>query len=543
MPQDFSGQNLRGRNFKGQDLTGANFSHADIRGANFTNAILTGANFSYAKAGLQRGWAIALVIFSLFLSASSGLVASVSGLWFAFLFMPATISLYTIVPGLMVIILLGTFFIVPIRQGLTVAAAVLIAALAMTLTAAAATSLAVTLVVAAAGAASVAAAVAALGVGALATAVSGAVAGTRAIIAAGLVALTVAISVAITTSNTTAVAATVAVPLAVLVVGLSAYIGWFALVGNNKFALIRQISLFFANTGGTSFRKSDLTDANFTHSTLKYTEFIRANLTRTNFSASYNLNLARMDGTILAYPQIRDLLVTRNGRNKSYIGANLKGANLIGADLRYVNFKEADISEATFEGANLEWANLTLTQAIGTDFTGAQMTGTCLEAWHIQSNTKLNDIDCRFIYLLEDPKLGTDDRERRPSSGEFKPGEFTKLFYEVLTTVDLIFNKGVDWKAFVLAFQKVKVQFTNDGIELSIQSIENRGDGVVVIRVNLPADANKEKIHSEFTQRYILALEAAEEKYKSEVDYLRELTEKLARTPIVINPNQEAKQE
>ena len=56
MPQDFSGQNLRGRNFKGQDLTGANFSHADIRGANFSNAILIGANFSKAKAGLQRQW-------------------------------------------------------------------------------------------------------------------------------------------------------------------------------------------------------------------------------------------------------------------------------------------------------------------------------------------------------------------------------------------------------------------------------------------------------------------------------------------------------
>ncbi len=39
MPQNFCGQNLRGRNFKGQDLTGADFSHAHIQSANFTNLV------------------------------------------------------------------------------------------------------------------------------------------------------------------------------------------------------------------------------------------------------------------------------------------------------------------------------------------------------------------------------------------------------------------------------------------------------------------------------------------------------------------------
>lgn len=36
MPQNFSGQNLKGFSFKGEDLTGANFNHADIRDADFT---------------------------------------------------------------------------------------------------------------------------------------------------------------------------------------------------------------------------------------------------------------------------------------------------------------------------------------------------------------------------------------------------------------------------------------------------------------------------------------------------------------------------
>lgn len=194
-------------------------------------------------------------------------------------------------------------------------------------------------------------------------------------------------------------------------------------------------------------------------------------------------------------------------------GANLKGANLTGADLKEANLKHADLSEATFQGACLEWANLNRTQAVGTDFTSAQMTGACVQAWNIESTTKLDNIDCRFVYLLENPKPETDDRERRPSSGEFQPGEFTKLFEEVLNTVDLIFRNGIDWKAFVTAFNKVQAE--NEDTELALQSIENKGDGVVVVKVGVPDGADKEKIHSDFTQSYQIALQAVEEKYKA----------------------------
>jgi hypothetical protein len=97
MPQDFSGQNLRGHSFKGKDLTGANFSGADvtkanftnatlreanftnailenavIKGADFTNAILETANFSGAKAGLSLYWVIGLLILLFLLAVLSG---------------------------------------------------------------------------------------------------------------------------------------------------------------------------------------------------------------------------------------------------------------------------------------------------------------------------------------------------------------------------------------------------------------------------------------------------------------------------------------
>jgi uncharacterized protein YjbI with pentapeptide repeats len=287
------------------------------------------------------------------------------------------------------------------------------------------------------------------------------------------------------------------------------------LTGEQKYALDRSFAFAFAATGGTSFRTADLTDADFTGATLKNTDFTKANLTRTRFYEAKKLDFARVDDSILTKLAVLKLLVTANGRGKSYAGANLKGANLIGADLKEANLKDANISQATFQGANLEWANLTLTQAVGTNFTSAHMTGACVEAWNIESTTKLDNVDCRFVYLLENPKPGTDDRERRPSSGEFQPEEFTKLFEEVLNTVDLIFRNGIDWKAFLNAFQQVQAE--NEDTELAIQSIENKGDGVVVVKLDVPLDADKEKIHSDFTQNYQLALQAVEEKYKAQL--------------------------
>ena len=80
-------------------------------------------------------------------------------------------------------------------------------------------------------------------------------------------------------------------------------------------------------------------------------------------------------------------------------------------------------------------------------------------------------------------------------------------------TVDLIFQNGIDWKAFVNAFDQVQNQ--NRDTELAIQSIENKGDSVVVVKVAVPENADKEKIHSDFTQNYQLSLAAVEEKYKA----------------------------
>ena len=524
MPPDYSGQNLRGRSFKGQNLTDSNFSKADIRGANFTNAILKGANFSGATAGLQRRWVIALLIVTFILSALLGLFSVlIGGL------LPLICTSVPIL-GIVHLIIVTFFSIVIIHEDLIVLAKTGIVTLAF--------AFAIALAGGVYGAFEIAFVVSLAFAGACGgfLVFLGSVAFVKvlvkfedffkAFVFAGVFAVAFTFIgnlvgfenffTSFTGSNKVPnFAEIIALSGSLIFVLFNVYIGWRSFTRDEKDPWLRSFAISFVATGGTNFRGADLTDTDFTGATLKNTDFRTANLTRTRFYKAKKLDLASPGNTILNNRAVLNLLVTLNGRNKSYTGANLRGANLIGANLKESNLKDAEISETTFEGACLEGTNLTLTQAVGTNFTKAQMTGVCVEAWNIESTTIFDNVDCRFVYLLEYSKPGTDDRERRPSSGEFQPGEFTKLFEEVLNTVDLIFRDGINWQAFVNAFKKVQVE--NGDTELAIQSIENKGDGVVVVKVAVPDNADKEKIHSDFTQNYQLALAAVEEKYKAQL--------------------------
>jgi uncharacterized protein YjbI with pentapeptide repeats len=207
---------------------------------------------------------------------------------------------------------------------------------------------------------------------------------------------------------------------------------------------------------------------------------------------------------------VQNLLITLRGSSQSYVGLNLKGAHLSGADLADADFTEADLSNATLEGATLERANLTKTQALGANFHQTILTGATLEAWNIDSTTNLEGAICDYVYLLRN------QQERRPNSGSFAPGDFTKLFQEVLDTIDLIFQNGVDWKAFVRTFNDVQEQY--DNTDLAVQAIENKGDGVVVVKLHAAPDADKPAIHQSFTEIYQLALQEAEARYKAQLD-------------------------
>jgi uncharacterized protein YjbI with pentapeptide repeats len=287
------------------------------------------------------------------------------------------------------------------------------------------------------------------------------------------------------------------------------YISLLITATNEKFLFIYRLAVEISAIGGTSFRQANLTDANFTQAILKSTDLSNANLTHTNFYQTHKLHQARIKNTILINSNVRDLLVTHNGANQSYKGCNLQGAYLALANLHNANLTEADISLATLAGANLEYANLTKAQALNTNFQKSRLTAACLEAWNIDNTTQLEGVICDYVYLLNH------QHERRPSSGEFARGEFTKLFQVAINTVDLIFRNGLDLQALSAALAKVKIE--NEGVPLAIKSIENKGDGVVIVRVDVPESTNKAKIHAEFTQNYEFALQHLEARYQAEL--------------------------
>ncbi|AOY82881.2 pentapeptide repeat-containing protein [Moorena producens JHB] len=203
-----------------------------------------------------------------------------------------------------------------------------------------------------------------------------------------------------------------------------------------------------------------------------------------------------------------------NLSNVNLSGSNLTGANLTQANLSNVNLtganlSEANLTQANLTQANLTGANLTAVQGLNTNFEQALLTGACIQDWNINSATNLDGIICAYVYLRDS------QQERRPYSGNFTTGEFSKLFQKALETLDLIFLYGVNWQEFVTSFQNIKVE--SGAEELGIQAIENQGNGTFVIHINTPKEFKKAEIENDFKQHYELALKAVEEKYRAEL--------------------------
>ncbi len=445
MAQNYRRGKLRGKSLKGQDLTGADFSYSDIRGTDFTGAILHSANFSHAKAGLQRRWAIALVIFALLLSAISGLLSAVGGSLLGFLLVNHNReNLYVVVVSLIV---LSVFFITIISRGLTAACGFLIVAMTWTGLAAIAwagiVAVAWTGVAATTGAMELAAIVAVIVTGAVSVVIVAAgtvVIATAAAVAgviAGLVALTVIISVAGAIAGAVAVAAamvnllagTVALTVAVTVVLLSAYVSCHGLFGDEKQSLIRNLAIAFVTKHGTNFQGCDLTDADFTQAKLKNTNFITAILTRTCWYQARKLHLAALGTTYLDDLQMRELLVTKDLQNKNLNGWNLQGINLQKANLQDANLVAANLSASNLQDADISRASLVQTQLDKTDLRGATLTGAYIENWVITPETKLDKVKCEYIFMRIPTRENPNPYRLPPNWDEtFKVGEFSTLF-------------------------------------------------------------------------------------------------------------------
>lgn len=484
MSLDYSGQNLRGKSFKGQNLTNADFSHADIRGANFTGAILRGANFSHAKAGLQKRQAIFLVFVSFLLAGLSGFLFAFTGVLASLIFDKDFSSQ---VAAWITIIITIIFFVAAVRQGILSAfgalAVVVVVAVALALAGGGAGVLAL----AGAGVLALAVALAVALAGALALALAGALAGALALAGAGALAL--------------ARAGALAGAGALVGTLVSIYIGWRAMKGYEKHAVIRNIAVAFAAFGGTSFRNADLTDANFTLATLKNTDFRNATLTRTCLRNVKKLDYARPGNTFLKNAQLRQVLVTGNGREKDFERQDLRGINLQGADLVDVSLIGADLSTANLQDSNLSRAKLVQTQLDATDFTGATLTGAYIEDWNITTHTNFRGVRCEYVYM----RLPTPDNPepwRKPDNREevFGDGEFGDFIKPIVDTLDLYHNQGVDPRAIAISFKELVEN--NPDADLELVAMEKRGADKFLLRAKVAPEANKSELNQQYFETY-----------------------------------------
>ncbi|MEH2070039.1 MAG: pentapeptide repeat-containing protein [Nostoc sp.] len=514
MALDFSGQNLRGRNFKGRkDLTGANFSYADIRGANFSGANLTGASFSHATAGLQKRWAIFLVLVSWLLSGVSGFLWAFNGYVVSLIFIKPNSDNQTI--SWITLILLIAFFFLIIRQGLAaglgsgvfsvafaVAFAVIVAvarsgdgAFVGAGTFAGAGVVVVAIAVAVAGAGALAGSVAVAGASSVAGFVAGAVAGSIAI--DGAVALAVA----------RAIGGALAVAFAVAGAGsgtlLSIYIAWQAMKGDEKHSLIRNIAIAFAATGGTSFRGANLTNADFTQATLKSTDLRNTILICSCWHQAKMLDRVRPGSTYLQNEKVRQLLVTGQGQDKNFARQILRGINLKAANLADASFIGADLSEANLQAADLSRVKLVQTQLDATDFTGAILTGATIEDWGITGETKLNQVKCDYIFMRLETK-DNPNRCRKPDdwNKNFEKDEFTEYIAPIVKTLDLYHNTEVNFRAIQIALN----QLIENNPEAEIQPVvvEKRGvdKNKLLIKAETATTANHSELHAEYFKSY-----------------------------------------
>lgn len=275
---------------------------------------------------------------------------------------------------------------------------------------------------------------------------------------------------------------------------------------NNKYKSIKDISIEIVAFRGTKFENSILSYASFSEASLKFTNFKQSrkdheNLIQTNWINSKELDYALLNNTILENEAVRKLLVCPyNSQNKTFTNCDLTGAYLSEADLRNMNFTDSNFTDALLSRANLENTKLIRTTLVGSILSQANLTGAYgISTLNINNATKFGGVRGDFVYLLDS------DMDRYPVSREvtLREGELEKYLKKEFNTVDFLYPNGVNTRAFIEAISKYKVfDKDNEDSEISIYSVTNKGDGTILIKVNIPASKDKEEFHYKMLQYY-----------------------------------------
>lgn len=224
------------------------------------------------------------------------------------------------------------------------------------------------------------------------------------------------------------IATVASVALASSIPLLGIFIGWRALSEDPKYASIKAFATAFSAKGGTSFREADLTNADFTEATLKSADFTAANLTRTCWFHVQKLDHACVGNSYLQHPKIQQLVTTGIGNNQNFDRLNMAGIRLQNINLADSSFTDTNLFDADLSNTNLSRARLVNTQLDEADLSGACLTGAYIPNWFVNNRTKLQGIDCQYIFTNL-PTKDDPDPKRYPADHRkiLKPGELASI--------------------------------------------------------------------------------------------------------------------
>lgn len=515
-------KNYQGQSFVNKNLVKKDFTNADIRGANFTNANLTQANFTNAITGLQQHSVFYLILLALFLFAISGTGSIQISVIFMSTLSNRFTEEFTFIPAIIIFVSIIVFSIFTIRQGF------LIGGLYLAITISIAVPLGMLLGRILAGIGPIALAIAWTPIVVFTTAI--AISIIRIIlhrkifveildVVSGLIIFLTAITTwnilkDITQQGTGAVAKSLDIAIhnnlstlsmtimtTVLILVLGYYLGFKSIGDDQTFDFTKQIAVILTSLMGTSFRNSNLTDANFSQASINSTDFRNAVLTRTFFRGCRELNLARWGSSYLNNQQIKRLIVTGYGKNQKFDQLNLSGINLAHSNLTGASFIGTNLTSANLTYTNLTNALLVQTQLSNADMTGACLTGVVIQDWKITVTTKLESVECKYCYM----RLGnSEDRDsyRKPDhrQKEFVPGEFVDFISPLKYTIDLYHNQKPNIKAVFEAFKRLVDNYPDEKLELV--AIEKRGQDQLLLKVQTAQLANHSNLSKEYFENY-----------------------------------------
>ncbi|NEQ73417.1 MAG: pentapeptide repeat-containing protein [Okeania sp. SIO2C9] len=448
--RNFQGVKLRGESLRGKNLSGADFSGSDIRGADFTKANLKGAKFCRVKTGLQQPQ------FTIY-----------TGVVIILLVLAALSSSLRVVLG--VITILSTA-IISIAHGRTSTIRELLATINTVIGIGSVVSFFFTLL--------------------FCTFITGSI--SRVIVTTGLLPLLWVLIVGSLISIRGSRAGIVSGAIAQVKHGLIRV----TLAISNEL-----IKMTVINLSGTSFRKADLTDVDFSQATIQNTNFGYAVLHNVFWRDVRKFNQLRVGKSYLANPKIRQLIVTGKIQNQNFDYQNLRGVNLQGADLQDASFIGTNLKQANLQDADLSRAKLVQTQLDQTDLTGAILTGATIEDWGITSHTKLDGVRCRYIFMRLPTKDDPNPR-RKPDNWqeEFENGDFADFIQPIVDTLDLYHNQGVDPRAIAISLKQLAENHPD--AELEIVAMEKRGQDNLLLRLATALGANLSQLNAEYFQTY-----------------------------------------